>query len=58
MTVARLKIPVLLLALTTWLALPVSAAEYVTLGKNAEPLRANFNSEIGKVRMMLVIAPH
>ena len=57
MTIRRLKFLVLFLALTTWLALPVFAAEYVTLGKDAEKIRANFNSEIGKVRILLLVSP-
>ncbi len=58
MTIRNSKFLAFFLALTTWLALPVFAAEYVTLDRNAEPLRTNFDSEIGKVRIMLVIDPH
>ena len=57
-TVRRCSLLILFLALTAGMALQAGATGYVTLGKNAEPLRGTFNSEIGKVRIMLLIAPH
>ena len=58
MSIRRFKIFFLSFALTAGAALQAAAAGYVTLDRNAEPLRTNFDSEIGKVRIMLVIDPH
>ncbi len=48
---------ILVLAFTAGLALQAAAAEYVILGKDAEPLRTAFNADAGKVRVMMLVSP-
>ena len=48
---------ILVLAFTTGLALQPAAAEYVVLGKDAEPLRTAFNADVGKIRVMMLVSP-
>ncbi len=34
-----------------------SPASYVTLDKRAEPLKSAFNADVGKVRVIMLVAP-
>ncbi len=34
-----------------------SAASYVTLDERAEPLKSAFNADVGKVRVVMLVAP-
>ena len=55
--IGRCTFLLLLLALTAGFALQAAAAGHVTLGKDAEPLRAAFNADVGKVRVMMLVSP-
>ena len=43
--------------LTAWGASTVSSANYTVIGGDAEPIRADFNSDVGKVRVLMLVAP-
>ena len=47
------------LALVAGLSLGVSvpAAKYTALDERGDPLRTTFNADIGKVRVMMLVAP-
>ena len=57
MIIPRCKKLVLLFALTAGMALQAAGAGHVTLGADAEPLRATFNADVGKVRVVLLVSP-
>ena len=57
MTFPRYKFLILLLATTAGLALQAAAAGHITLGSDAELLRASFNADVGKVRVMMLVSP-
>ena len=39
------------------LALAAPAADYATLDERGDPLRTSFNADIGKVRVLMLVAP-
>lgn len=43
--------------LLAWSAGVPRAADYVNLDREAEPLRAKFNADRGKVRLVMLVAP-
>ena len=47
-------VPVLAL---TALGLGPSPADYERIGADAEPLKAAFNADVGKVRILMLVAP-
>jgi len=36
---------------------PASPADYIGLDEHAEPLRGSFNTDVGKVRILMLVAP-
>jgi hypothetical protein len=36
---------------------PATPADYIGLDEQAEPLRGSFNADIGKVRILMLVAP-
>ncbi len=55
--IRRCKKLLLSLALTAGMALQAAGAGHVTIGKDAEPLRATFNADVGKVRVVMLVSP-
>ena len=45
------------LALSLFASRPAAATGYLTLDRNSEPLRSAFNSDVGKVRILMLVAP-
>ncbi len=45
------------LALSLFASGPAAATGYLTLDSNSEPLRSAFNSDVGKVRILMLVAP-
>ena len=39
------------------LGVSVPVAEYTVLDRRSDPLRTTFNADIGKVRVMMLVAP-
>ncbi len=39
------------------LGLSASAADYTTLDERGDPLKSAFNADIGKVRVLMLVAP-
>ena len=36
---------------------PANPDDYIGLGEHAEPLRSSFNADVGKVRILMLVAP-
>lgn len=36
---------------------PASPTDYIGLDEHAEPLRGSFNADVGKVRILMLVAP-
>ncbi len=36
---------------------PIAATDYALIGADAEPFRASFNADAGKVRILMLVAP-
>ena len=39
------------------LALPTTTADYTSLDNRGDPLRTTFNADMGKVRVLMLVAP-
>lgn len=46
-----------LAAFLAWKAAGPSTAAYSRLDASAEPLRTSFNADVGKVRVLMLVAP-
>jgi hypothetical protein len=51
------KMPVVLVALALFVGACVQTRPYATLSAAAEPLRSQFNKDIGHPRIMMLVAP-
>jgi len=38
-------------------AVPSTPPSHVTLDRNAEPLKSSFNADVGKIRIVMLVAP-
>ena len=45
------------LLLTIGLGLPAPTADFASLDPEGDPLRATFNADLGKVRVLMLVAP-
>ena len=45
------------LLLAIGLGLPAPTADYTSLDRAGDPLRATFNADMGKVRVLMLVAP-
>jgi hypothetical protein len=54
---ALFVLPVLMGAAVSGALLSPSSASHITLDRQAEPLKATFNSDLGKTRILLLVAP-